>query len=271
MTSINTNVGALVALRNLQSTNSALEMTQDRVSTGYKVIGPKDDASNFSIAQGLRADLKAFDAVQQSLSSGRGIVAAAIAGATSVSDLLADIKKKVIESSNPANTDTQQSILAADFNSMLSQLNTFVTNAVYNGRNLVSSGSQSVAITSTITGGQLTISNASTLGGVSTALSAGVATTAGALSLLTAIAAQELIVGQALGTLGANAKDIEFLSTFTKTLSDAVTEGLGALVDADLAKESAKLQALQVKQQLGVQALSIANQRPQVLLSLFGG
>ncbi len=270
MTSINTNIGALVALRNLGSTNSLLERTQDRVSTGYKVIGPKDDASSFSIAQGLRADVKSFQAVQQSLSSGRGVVAAAIAGATAVSDLLADIKKKVIESSNPANTASQQSILAADFTSMLTQLNTFVSNSVYNGRNLISSASASVSITSTITGGQLTITNASSLGGVSTALSAGVASTAAALSLLTAIDAQELLVGQALGTLGANSKNIEFLSTFTSTLSDAVTEGLGALVDADLAKESAQLQALQVKQQLGIQALGIANQRPQTLLSLFG-
>ena len=270
MTSINTNIGALVALRNLGSTNSLLERTQDRVSTGYKVIGPKDDASSFSIAQGLRADLKSFDAVQQSLSSGRGVVSAAIAGATSVSDLLSDIKKKVIESSNPANTATQQSILSADYNSMITQLNTFVSNAVYNGRNLISQASQTVSVTSTITGGQLSITNASGLGSVSTALSSGVATTAAALALLTAVDAQELIVGQALGTLGANAKNIEFLSTFTKTLADAVTEGLGSLVDADLAKESAQLQALQVKQQLGIQALSIANQRPQTLLSLFG-
>ena len=270
MGSINTNVGALIALRNLSATNVGLDVTQDRVSTGYKVIGPKDDGSNFSIAQGLRSELKAFDAIQQSLSSGRGIVAAAIAGANSVSDLLADIKKKVIESSNPANTSAQQSILSADFNSMIAQLNTFVSNAIYNGRNLVSAGSGSVSITSTITGGQLTINNASGLGGVSTALSGGVATTAGALALLTAITAQELIVGQALGSLGANSKDIEFLATFTKTLADAVTEGLGALVDADLAKESAKLQALQVKQQLGIQALSIANARPQSILALFG-
>jgi flagellin len=269
MSSINTNIGALVALRNLGATNSLLERTQDRVSTGLKVIGPKDDASTFSIAQGLRADLKAFDAVQQSLSSGRGVVAAAIAGATAVSDLLADIKKKVIEASNPANTGSQQSILASDFTSMLQQLNTFITNSVYNGRNLISTGSGSVSITSTITGGQLTIAAASSLGGVSTALSAGVATTAAALSLLTAINAQELTIGTALGTLGGASKSIDFLSSFTQTLSDAVTEGLGALVDADLAKESAQLQALQVKQQLGISALSIANQRPQTLLSLF--
>ena len=269
MSSINTNIGALVALRNLNTTNSALDRTQDRVSTGLRVTSPKEDGSTFSIAQGLRGDLKAFDAVQQSLSSGRGVVAAAIAGATAVSDLLADIKKKVIEASNPANTSTQQSILAADFTSMISQLNTFVSNAVYNGRNLISDSSPSVSITSTITGGQLTITSASALGGVSTAMTGGVATTTAALALLTTITAQELVIGNALGTLGSASKSIDFLTSFTKTLSDAVTEGLGALVDSDLAKESAQLQALQVKQQLGISALSIANQRPQSILALF--
>src|SRR3954464_6940278 len=138
MTSINTNVGALVALKNLSQTSFSLDKVQDRISTGYKVVGAKDDASNFAIAQGLRADLKTFDAVQQSLSSGTGILAAAIAGTTSVSNLLADVKKKAIEASNPANTATQQSILSNDFNQMLSQLSSFVSNAVYNGRNLLS-------------------------------------------------------------------------------------------------------------------------------------
>ncbi len=269
MTSINTNVGALIALKNLGSTSSRLDTVQNRVSTGYRITSPRDDASNFSIAQGLRADLKAFDAVQQSLSSGRGILAAAIAGATSVSDLLADIKKKAIEASNPANTASQQTILSADFNSMIAQLNTFVTNAVYNGRNLVSAGSTGVTITSTITGGQLTINEASAVGAVSANLSLGVSTTGDALTLISTIDVEITAVGAALGTLGANSKDIEFLGTFTTTLADAVTEGLGALVDADMAKESAALQSLQVKQQLGVQALSIANQRPQILLSLF--
>jgi flagellin len=269
MTSINTNVGAMVALQNLSLSNTELDKTQNRVSTGLKVIGASDDASDFAIAQGLRADLKTFDAVQQSLSSGTGIVAVAIAGATSISNMMADIKKKAIEAANPANTATQQSILSADFTQMLSQLNTFVTNAVYNGRNLLSAASANVAITSTISGGQFTISNASNLASVSTALSAGVGTTSAALALLTTVDAQSLVVGQALGTLGSAASSLNFVSTFTKTLSDAVTEGLGSLVDADLAKEGARLQALQVKQQLGVQSLGIANQRPQIILSLF--
>ncbi len=269
MTSINTNVGALVALQNLNVTQSSLDATQNRISTGLKVTGPKDDASDFSIAQGIRSDLKAFDAVQQSLSAGQGIIQTAIAGATSVSNLLAEIKAKAIEASNPSNTANQQSILTNDFNSMIGQLNTFITNAVYNGRNLLSAGSVSVSITSTISGGQLVLNNASALSGVSATLSSGVVTTAAALALLSTIDAQSLVVGSALGSLGSNAKDIDFLTTFSKTLSDSLNQGLGALVDANLATESAKLQALQVKQQLGVQALSIANQRPQIILSLF--
>ncbi|HEX9465853.1 MAG TPA: flagellin [Alphaproteobacteria bacterium] len=269
MTSVNTNVGAMVALSNLDITQSSLTTTQNRISTGLKVTGPQDNASDFSIAQGIRSDLKAFDAVQQSLSSGTGIIQTAIAGATSVSNLLAQIKAKAVEASNPSNTNNQQSILSNDFAAMIGQLNTFISNSVYNGRNLLSANSISVSVTSTISGGQLTLSSASTLSGVSATLSTGVATTAAALALLTTIDAQGLVVGTALGTLGAAAADLNFLTTFTKSLTDAVTQGLGALVDANLAQESAKLQALQVKQQLGVQSLSIANQRPQIILSLF--
>src|SRR5258708_26172664 len=265
MTSINTNIGAAVALGNLDHTQSQLSVTENRISTGLKVTGPQDDASDFSIAQGIRADLKAFDAVLQSLSSGEGIIQTAIAGVTSVSNLLATIRSKAIEASNPANTSGQQSILANDFGGLIAQLNTFISNSVYNGRNLLSAGSVSVSITSTISGGQIILKNASGLSGVSTALAGRVATTAAALALLTTVDAQELIVNDALGSFGSVATDI----TFTQSLSDAVTRGLGSLVDANLATESAKLQALQVGQQLGVQGLSIANQRPQIILSLF--
>jgi flagellin len=269
MTSINTNISALVALQNLSVTQTSLDTTENNISTGLRVNNPKDDASDFSIAQGIRGNLQAFTAVQNSLSAGTGIIQTAISGATSVSNLLSQIKSKAIEASNPSNTTAQQSILANDFNSMIAQLNTFINNAVYNGRNLLSANSVSVTITSTISGGQLTLNSASTLSGVSAALSTGVATTAAALALLSTIDAENLVVGTTLGSLGANANDIDFLTTFSKSLSDSLNQGLGALVDANLATESAQLQALQVKQQLGVQALSIANQRPQIILSLF--
>ncbi len=269
MTSVNTNIGAQVALQSLQSTQFNLNNTQNRISTGLRITSPVDDAADFAIAQGLRSNLNAFTAVQQSLSSATGILSVAIAGATSVSNLLANIQSTAIQASNPSNTGSQQSILSSQFTAQLQQLNTFISNSVYNGLNLLSAGSGSVTITSTISGGQLTITAASAVSGISAALSGGVANTGAALTLLTTINAQQLVIGTALGSLGASQNSINVLTTVTQTLSTAVSQGLGSLVDANLAQESAKLQALQVQQQLGVQALSIANARPQILLSLF--
>jgi len=269
MSSINTNGGALLGVRNLSQTNQALDRTTNRISTGKNVSGPQTDASTFSIAQGLAGDLKAFDAVQQSLSSGTGINAAAIAGATQVSDILADLKAKAIAASNPSNTPEQQAILNQDFQAGLQQINTVIGNATYNGRNLLSSGSQSVALTSTVSGGQQTLGSASSLGGIPAALGGGVPTIQDAQAMITSLDAASLMVGEALGTLGANQKSVEFQSSFAKTMQDAVTEGLGAMVDADLAAEAAKLRALQVKQSLGGSTLNIANARPQNLLNLF--
>jgi len=269
MASINTNVGAQVALVNLSTTQYNLNTVQNQISTGLKVTGPVDDAADFAIAQGLRSNINAFSAVQQSLSSATGVLSVAIAGATSVSNLLSSINSTAIQASNPSNTSSQQSILANNFNAQLAQLNTFINNAVYNGLNLLSANAASVTITSTISGGQLTLTNASSLAGVSAALSSGVGTTAAALALLSTITAQQLIVGTGLGTLGAAQNSVNFLTTFTQSLSNSVTQGLGSLVDANLAQASAKLQSLQVQQQLGVQALGIANARPQILLALF--
>jgi flagellin len=269
MSSINTNVGAFTALRNLNSTNSRLDTTLNHISTGKKVSGPKEDASIFAIAQGLSSDLGAFNAVQQTLSSATGVTSVAIAGATQVSDLLTQLKSQAIQAANPANTPEQQSILAAGFQQTLGQIGTVIGNAQYNGVNLLSAGSASVSVTSTISGGQTAIASAAAVSGVTAALSGGVATTTAALSILSTIDAQQTIVGNALGSLGAAQKSVDFTSTFQQTLSDAVSEGLGSLVDSNLATEAAKLRALQVQQQLGHQTLNIANQRAQTILSLF--
>jgi len=266
--SVNTNMTALVALRNLNVTNESLAKTQDRVSTGLKVIGAKDDASSFAIAQGIRADLKAYQAVDQALANGKGIGDVAIAGATQISNLLTDMKKKAIEGMNSGNTASQQSILAADFEAMKTQFATFVANASYNGKNLLESGSTEATVISTIAGGTLTLSSQSSIG----ALTFGsIGTTSAATAALADVNAAITAVGTALGDLGSDVNALKFQQDFNKTVADAVTEGLGSIVDADLAEESAKLQALQVKQQLGVQALSIANSSPQILLSLFRG
>jgi flagellin len=268
--SINTNIGALVALRNLNATNSELNKVQNRVSTGFKVIGAKDNASTFAIAQGIRGDIKATQAVQQGLSQGKGIASVAISGATAVSNILIDIKSKIVEGLNPANTSDQQAILAADYVELVGQVLNFIQNAEFNGQNQLVSGAAAVAIIADKDGGALTIRaqdlegtaysqlNVQNLTNVSTASAA-----------LTQVNTVINTVNTALGQLGADNRSLDNQDTFLSSINEALEEGVGALVDADLAKESARLQALQVKQQLAVQTLSIANASPQILLGLF--
>ncbi len=268
--SINTNVGALVALKNLNLTNTALGKTQDRVSTGLKVIGAKDNASNFAIAQGIRAEIKAIGAVRQGLSNGQGVASVGVAGATAVSDLLQDIKAKIIEGLNPGNTTEQQNILNADYSELVGQVLNFIQNAEFNGRNILESGGTNVNVIADTTGGALTVraqdleANAYSLLNAQT-----LASTTAASAALTAVNSVIAVVNTALGQLGADFRALDFQDSFLSSISDSVEEGLGSIVDADLAKESAKLQALQVKQQLAVQTLGIANSAPQTLLGLF--
>ena len=268
--SINTNPAALVALRNLNATNLALGQTQDKVSTGLKVIGAKDDASSFAIAQGIRAELKGIGAVKQGLSNGQGVATVAISGTTEVSNLLADIKKKIIEGLNPANTSEQQVILNADFVGLIGQILTFVQNAEFNGRNILESGGSNVNIIADTSGGALTLRAQDLEGTAFSPLNAqNLANASAASAALTVVNSAIATVNTALGQLGADNRALTFQESFLSAISDATEEGLASIVDADLAKESAQLQSLQVKQQLAIQTLSIANATPQVILSLF--
>jgi flagellin len=268
--SINTNVGALVALQNLNSINTRLDTTQNRVSTGFKVTGAVDDASSFSIAQGLRGELKAYSAVSQGLAQARGVMTVAEAGATALSDLVGDIKKKVVELANAAITTAQRQILTDDFNQLLENARSFINQATFQGTNLLSSGAADVQVISDIDGSTITLRANNLIQHLDTfSGAADVSTAALATTTLTALADFEAEVNTALGNIGADTRKLNFQDDFIGKISDAVEVGLGSIVDADLAKESAKLQALQIQQQLASQSLSIANQRPSVLLSLF--
>jgi len=268
--SINTNIGAMVALRNMNVVTTELNKVQDRVSTGLKVIGAKDDASSFAIAQGLRAEIKAVSAVQQGLANGRGLGAVSLAAATDISNVMADLKKKAIEGMNPANTVDQQGILNADYAGLVQQILNVVQNADFNGRNLLEATSTNVNVIADTLGGTMTLRAQLLQTTVYAALNAvNLANTVNATATLAVVNTAINTVNTSLGQLGADSRAIEAQENFLGAISDALEEGLGSIVDADLAKESARLQALQVKQQLAVQALSIANGAPQVLLSLF--
>ena len=273
MASVNTNYGAMVALQQLNQTNSALETTQSRINTGMKVSSAKDNGAIFAIAQGMRSDVAGFGVVKESLDRTSSTVDVAIAAGEAVSDLLVDMKEKALGAADASLTSTQRSAFNEDFKALRDQISTIVSNAEFNGVNLINNSTAGVNAlasadgTSTITvadeaiglsGSIVTLTSTAQLDTVTNA-SAAVGTIETSLNNL----------NQALARLGTASKALGVHSDFVTKLSDVTEKGIGNLVDADLAKESAKLQALQTKQQLGVQALSIANSSAGIALSFF--
>ena len=268
--SVNTNMGAMVALQNLNATNKQLENTQLRITTGLKVNGPKDDAATYAIAQTMRGEISGYNSVKTALAGGESAVNVAIEAGKSIADLLTEMKAKVVQANQAGLDSASRSAIQHDFAALRDQIATIVQTAEFNGTNLINTGATDLAVLSTVDGSTIAVSaqkmDGSTLGIAALSL----ATSGGASSALTAIDSAIVSVNQKLANLGSSAKRLEVQSDFATKLIDILKAGVGNLVDADLAEESARLQALQIKQQLGVQALSIANQSPQSILSLFG-
>jgi flagellin len=269
--SINTNVGAMIALQNLNRSNSELEKTQLHITTGLRINGPKDDASTYAIAQRMRGDIAGMQAVKTALAAGESTLNVAITAGKAISGMLIEMKAKTVQA-NQAGLDTDsRTALNDDFTALRDQLETIVNTAEFNGKNLITSGATDLTVLSTVDGSTITVTKQildSTTMGLSTSA---LTSSASSASSLTEIDAAINSVTTALASLGSSAKRIEVQTDFTTQLVDILKEGVGNLVDADLAEESANLQALQIKQQLGVQALSIANSGPQSILALFNG
>lgn len=269
--SVNTNGGALVALQNLTSIGSNLDTTQSRISTGLKVASAKDDGGVFAIAQGLRADVRSYGAVQNSISRGISTVDTALAAGEAIGDLLSELKEKALAASDTSLDTASRNALNEDFKALRDQIDTIAENAGFNGVNLVGESSDIESLAN-IDGTAITVgAQKLTLSGsiVTLSASATIGTQALASSAVTTIETSINKLGEALAKLGTGARKLEIQSNFIQTLSDEAEKGIGNLVDANLARESAQLQALQVQQQLASQALSIANQAPNTVLSLF--
>ena len=274
--SVHTNAAAAVALQNLSKTNESLTGVQNRVSTGLKVQGAKDNAAIWAIAQGQRADLGALSAVKQSLDRATSIADVAMAAGESISDLLNQLKEKVVAAKDVSLKTQSRQLLDADFKALLRAIKSAVDNASFDGGNILNgsltNGLKFLANAGatqfvTLSGKNLSLSGSI----ISLSLTDSLLTVTGSTTALTKLDASITNLNKALGDVGAQAKQISAHNTFVSKLSDTIESGIGNLVDADLAKESARLQALQVQQQLGAQALSIANSAPQIILSLFQG
>ncbi|MGX6648161.1 flagellin [Maricaulaceae bacterium MS644] len=274
MATINTNPGAMIALQNLNKTNSELQTVQQRINTGLAVSSAKDNGGVYAIAQSMRADVGGYKAVNQSLDLASSTVDVALAAGEAISDLLVEMKEKALAGSDSSLDTASRSALNEDFKALRDQISTIVSNAEFNGANLID-GSQTAGISALANAdgsNTLDIDDENfSLGGsiVTVAATASFGTAAAASTAAAAIETSLDNLNSSLARLGTGSKSLEVHKTFVGKLSDALEKGIGNLVDADLAKESARLQSLQVKQQLGIQALSIANSAPSTILGYF--
>ncbi|MDB5509383.1 MAG: flagellin [Hyphomicrobiales bacterium] len=304
MTSILTNASAITALQNLNATNKAMQTTQDRISTGMRVSSASDNAAYWSIATTMRSDNAALSTVKDGLGMGAATVDVASAAMKATGDVVSEIKAKLVAAREPG-IDREK--VQAEITQLQDQMKSIADSAVFSGQNWLSvdssdsgyNATKSVVASFSRSGGSISIGTIDvdvgasklydandqsgiidkdrTSGGTTIALadidisaltdsSADLTTLDEYINIADATLTD---VTTAASDLGAAQNRISMQKDFVSNLMDAVTKGVGQLVDADMNQESTRLQALQVQQQLGVQSLSIANQSSQQILSLF--
>lgn len=399
MSSILTNTGAMVALQTMKGINKNMSMTQSEISTGKTVSSAKDNAAIWAISKVMESDVKGFKGISDSLAVGSSTVAVARQASETVTDLLTEIKGKIV-ASQAENVDRAK--IQTDIVALRDQISSVVGAAQFNGLNLVDGSQTSVNVLSSLdrsssgvtassiavtaqnlstgaysakaaftgstgastgadtagfaldnttgsgsividsattfdagdkvslrigdktasytisaedvastttadivavglkgavealgidgltvdydsgTAGTLAFTNGGTTdlsvsaqfsnadsGGLGALAAIDVTTSSGAVAALGSIETMLQTSIDAAAAFGSVQQRIDIQSDFVGKLSDSLKAGIGAMVDADMEETSARLQALQVQQQLGIQALSIANQQPQSVLSLF--
>ena len=272
LNSVNTNIGAQVALQSLNRTNEALNVTQKRISTGLRVNDAKDDGAAFAVAQAVRADVAGLTAANEQLGGVKGILDTALSGLTKVSETMVKVRETLVRLADDTLNTDQRAQYTAQYTALRTQIQNFITDATYNGRTLLATAAPGGNIVTTRNESGTTYTITAVDGAGTLVVAAAPATAAAAQTALGATGDFQTIqtsISNALNTFGSDSRYIDAQVAYNKDKADSLEAGLGALIDADLAKESARLQSLQIRQQLGTQALSIANQAPQTLLSLF--
>jgi flagellin len=273
MLSVNTNTGAMAALQFLNQTQSDLNATQSHINSGLKVATAKDNGAVYAIAQNMRGNVAGYAAVSDSLNRGVSTVDVAISAGQSISDLLNELKGKALAAADSSLDTASRNALNADFTALRDQITTIVQNASFNGTNLVDGSTANFQALASADGTKKITAAGQTLklsGAIVTVKTTStISTQAKASTMVSTINTSVQNVNAALAKLASGSKKFSIQAMFVSKLVDSLNAGIGNLVDADMAVESAKLQSLQVKQQLGIQALSIANSAPSITLSLF--
>ncbi|HXH46029.1 flagellin N-terminal helical domain-containing protein [Bradyrhizobium sp. 5.13L] len=301
MSSLLTNSTAMTALQTLRSVSSQLSTTQNRISTGQRVATASDNAAYWSIATSMRADNAALSAVSDSLGLSAATVDTEYTALTSViGDKDSGLTKlqALLVQSKTAGIDRTK--IQADITQIQQDMKLKANSATFNGINWLSTTTGTTPTSFSLVSSYSRVGGTPTIGSItvttanytlySTTQTGILDTVAGSasvdtinISALTDSAADQTTldgyiskvtaainsVASAAADLGAVKNRISTNTNFVKSLMDSVDRGVGQLVDADMNAESTRLAALQVQQQLGVQALSIANNSSQSILSLF--
>ncbi len=280
LNSVNTNLTAQIALQSLDATNTQLAVAQKQISTGFRVADATDDGAAFAIAQGIRSTVGALNSANQQLGGVQGLLSTTQAGLTNISNTLASARNVLVKLSDGDVQGNDRTNFEQQFKSLLANVKTFIQDASFNNKTLIGDltgsngtfGAINVARNESGSTYAIATFSGSALFGSISFTTTQLGSAASVAALITASGTfinQQNSVGKQLNTLGNAVNYVNNQVTYNNDKIDALNAGLGALVDADLAKESAQLTALQIRQQLGTQALSLANNSPNSLLSLF--
>ena len=280
LNSVNTNIGAMIALESLNKNNGQLAVAQKQVSTGYRVATATDDGAAYAIAQTVRSAVGALTSANQQLGNVQGLLSTTQSGLNNISNTMASMRDVLVKLSDGNTQGNDRTNYEQQYKSLLSNLQTFIQDASYNGKTLIGdiTGSNGtfgrIAVARNESGstyGITTFGGSALYGSINftTTQMDSAATIAALITGSGSFISQQQSVGRALNNIGSSINYVNNQIAYNNDKIDALNSGLGYLVDADLAKESAQLQSLQIRQQLGTQALSLANQAPQTLLSLF--
>jgi flagellin len=280
LNSVNTNMGAMVALESLDATNAQLQAVQKQVSTGYRVADATDDGAAYAVAQSVRSTVGALTSANQQLGNVQGLLSTTMSGLNNISNTMTSMRDVLVKLADSNTTGTVRTNYINQYQSMLSNVQTFVQDADYNGKTLIGnlSGSNGtfsrVAVSRNESGstyGIATFGGSAMYGSIAfTSTQLNGASTVQALITATGTFLNQFnAIGKELNSIGSSVNYVNNQVSYNSDKINALNSGIGSLVDADLAQESAQLQALQIRQQLGTQALTIANQAPTQLLNLF--
>lgn len=284
MNSVHTNIGAMVALQSLSRTNSDMATTQKAIATGFRVADAKDDGAAYAVAQRVRSNVGALTSVNQELNGVKSVIDTTVGALENVSSAMKSMKEILGKLANSNQQGEARANYIQQYQAKLQNVKDFIADASTdtNSKALIHASTTAPTTFGDISVARNEVGTALTVKAINlddaseiTNLNYSAATLADADLVKAEMAAGGSFdkafdrVSREANTFGTQSKYIDSQVSYNSAKIASLNSSMGALVDADLSKEAANLQALQVRQQLGTQALSMANQAPQSLLSLF--